>query len=49
SGAGAYCAAMSTINYNSYPRAPEVMLERDGTLRLLRRRQEPGDVWADET
>ena len=24
SGAGAYCAAMSTINYNSYPRAPEV-------------------------
>jgi diaminopimelate decarboxylase len=48
SGAGAYCAAMSTINYNSYPRAPEVMLELDGTLRLLRRRQEPGDIWADE-
>ncbi len=48
SGAGAYCAAMSTINYNSYPRAPEVMLEPDGTLRLLRRRQEPADVWADE-
>ena len=43
-GAGAYCAAMSTINYNSYPQAPEVMLEPDGTLRLLRRRQdlEPG-------
>jgi diaminopimelate decarboxylase len=49
SGAGAYCAAMSTVNYNSYPRAPEVMLERDGSLRLLRRRQEPTDVWADET
>lgn len=49
SGAGAYCAAMSTINYNSYPRAPEVMLESDGTLRLLRRRQEPAAVWADET
>ena len=49
SGAGAYCAAMSTINYNSYPRAPEVMLEPDGTLRLLRRRQEPAAVWADET
>jgi diaminopimelate decarboxylase len=48
SGAGAYCAAMSTINYNSYPRAPEVMLELDGTLRLLRRRQEPADIWADE-
>ena len=40
-GAGAYCAAMSTINYNSYPQAPEVMLEPDGTLRLLRRRQAP--------
>jgi diaminopimelate decarboxylase len=48
SGAGAYCAAMSTVNYNSYPRAPEVMLELDGTLRLLRRRQAPADVWADE-
>jgi diaminopimelate decarboxylase len=49
SGAGAYCAAMSTVNYNSYPRAPEVMLERDGSLHLLRRRQEPTAVWADET
>jgi diaminopimelate decarboxylase len=38
-GAGAYCAAMATINYNSYPQAPEVMLEPGGTLRLLRRRQ----------
>jgi diaminopimelate decarboxylase len=38
-GAGAYCAAMSTINYNSYPQAPEVMLLPDGTLRLLRARQ----------
>jgi len=27
----AYCAAMATINYNSYPQAPEVMLEPDGT------------------
>ena len=38
-GTGAYCAAMSTINYNSYPQAPEVMLDPDGTLRLVRRRQ----------
>ena len=47
-GAGAYCAAMSTINYNSYPQAPEVMLEPDGALRLLRRRQPPETVWANE-
>ncbi|MBI2922614.1 MAG: diaminopimelate decarboxylase [Planctomycetes bacterium] len=38
-GAGAYCAAMSTINYNSYPQAPEVMHEEGGKLRLVRRRQ----------
>jgi diaminopimelate decarboxylase len=47
-GAGAYCAAMATINYNSYPQAPEVMLEPDGTLRLLRRRQALAQVWANE-
>jgi diaminopimelate decarboxylase len=46
-GAGAYCAGMATINYNSYPQAPEVMLE-DGTLRLLRRRQLVGQIWANE-
>jgi diaminopimelate decarboxylase len=47
-GAGAYCAAMSTVNYNSYPQAPEVMLEGDGTLRLLRRRQSPEQIWTNE-
>jgi len=47
-GAGAYCAAMSTINYNSYPQAPEVMLEPGGELRLLRRRQSLDQVWANE-
>lgn len=47
-GAGAYCAAMATINYNSYPQAPEIMLEPDGSLRLLRRRQRPEQVWENE-
>jgi diaminopimelate decarboxylase len=47
-GAGAYCAAMSTINYNSYPQAPEVMLETNGSLSLLRRRQDPEQVWQNE-
>jgi diaminopimelate decarboxylase len=47
-GAGAYCAAMSTINYNSYPQAPEVMLQPDGTLQLLRRRQRPDEIWTSE-
>jgi diaminopimelate decarboxylase len=47
-GAGAYCAAVSTINYNSYPQAPEVMLERDGALRLIRRRQTLEQILANE-
>ena len=47
-GAGAYCAAMSTINYNSYPQAPEVMLEANGVLRLLRKRQSLEQMLANE-
>ncbi len=47
-GAGAYCAAMSLINYNSLPQAPEVMIERDGTLRLLRKRQDLDQMLCNE-
>jgi diaminopimelate decarboxylase len=39
---------MSTINYNSYPQAPEVMLEPDGALRLLRKRQAFDQIVANE-
>lgn len=38
-GAGAYCSAMSAINYNTFPQAPEVLLRADGTPVLIRRRQ----------
>ncbi len=47
-GAGAYCAAMAAINYNSYPQAPEVMLDDFGGFRLLRRRQDLAQVWVNE-
>jgi diaminopimelate decarboxylase len=47
-GAGAYCAGMATINYNSYPQAPEVMLETDGTFHVLRRRQLLEQIWTNE-
>jgi diaminopimelate decarboxylase len=47
-GAGAYCAGMAMINYNSYPQAPEVMLEPDGTLRLLRKRQAFDQILTNE-
>lgn len=46
--AGAYCASMSTINYNSYPQAPEVMIEADGSLRLLRKRQTLDQILGNE-
>jgi len=38
-GAGAYSAAMSTTNYNSFPQAPEVLLREDGSPVVIRRRQ----------
>lgn len=38
-GAGAYCAAMASKNYNSFPEAPEVMIELDGSFVLTRKRQ----------
>jgi diaminopimelate decarboxylase len=47
-GAGAYCAGMATINYNSYPQAPEIMLETDGSFRPLRRRQRLEQIWVNE-
>ena len=38
-GAGAYCSAMSTKNYNSYPEAAEVLIDRTDKAHLIRRRQ----------
>lgn len=38
-GAGAYCSAMSAVNYNSFPQAPEVLLRADGEPVVIRRRQ----------
>ena len=36
-GAGAYCSGMSTKNYNSFPEAPEVLIDTDGEIHLIRR------------
>lgn len=47
-GAGAYCAAMSTKHYNSYPEAAEVMIDTDGKAQLIRKRQKLEDLWANE-
>lgn len=38
-GSGAYCAGMSTKNYNSFPEAPEVMVDEKGKPYLIRKKQ----------
>jgi diaminopimelate decarboxylase len=47
-GAGAYCAAMASKNYNSFPEAPEVLLRTDGTLQIIRQRQTLDQMLANE-
>jgi len=38
-GVGAYCSSMSPYNYNSHPQIPEVLYTREGTLKVIRKRQ----------
>lgn len=47
-GAGAYCASMSAKNYNSFPEAPELLVARDNTVHLIRRRQTLDQMLANE-
>jgi diaminopimelate decarboxylase len=48
-GAGAYCAGMSTKNYNSFPEAPEVLINSNGSVKLIRRRQTLNQIFQNET
>merc|ERR1719331_2011975 len=47
-GAGAYCAGMSTKNYNSFPEAAEVLLGADGSVNVIRKRQPYEQIWSNE-
>jgi len=47
-GSGAYCAGMSTKNYNSFPEAPEVMLDFDGKPHIIRHRQPVEEIYKNE-
>ncbi len=47
-GAGAYCSAMSTKNYNSFPEAAEVLRADNGDLKLIRQRQTLDQLLANE-
>lgn len=47
-GSGAYCAGMAAKNYNSFPEAPEVLLDKEGRFHLIRQRQTLDQVLANE-
>lgn len=48
-GAGAYVSAMCAMNYNSFPAAPEILLDPPAAPRLIRRRQLFEEVFRNET
>jgi len=47
-GSGAYCAGMSTKNYNSFPEAPEVLVDKNGGVHLIRARQPLEQIYQNE-
>jgi len=47
-GSGAYCAGMSTKNYNSFPEAPEVMVDFEGKPHIIRHRQPLEEIYKNE-
>jgi len=47
-GSGAYCAGMSTKNYNSFPESPEVLIDGSGEVHLIRARQSLRQIYENE-
>lgn len=47
-GSGAYCAGMSAKNYNSFPEAPEVLMDLEGTPHIIRKRQPLEQIYQNE-
>jgi len=47
-GSGAYCSAMSTKNYNSFPEAPELLVDKSGDIHLIRKRQTLEQIFENE-
>ena len=47
-GAGAYCSAMSPMNYNSHVQAPEILYTCEGSLKVIRSRQTLEQIVANE-
>jgi len=47
-GSGAYCAGMSTKNYNSFPEAPEVLVDLEGKPHIIRNVQPVEEIYKNE-
>jgi len=47
-GAGAYCAAMASKNYNSFPECAEVLRLGDGSFKLIRKCQTLAQITENE-
>lgn len=47
-GSGAYCAGMSSKNYNSFPEAPEVLVDASGEVHVIRERQSLEQIYVNE-
>eukprot|EP01084_Bolivina_argentea_P295729 509230_1 len=47
-GCGAYSSSMSTKNYNSFPESPELLIDEDGKLHIIRKRESVEQIWQNE-
>lgn len=47
-GSGAYCSGMSAKNYNSFPEAPEILVDKEGGVHVIRKRQALQQVFQNE-
>ena len=47
-GAGAYCSGLAGKNYNAFPEAPEVLINRSGEPKLIRSRQTLDQLLSNE-
>jgi len=47
-GSGAYCSGMSAKNYNSFPETPEVLVDKEGKVHLIRARQPLEQIYQNE-
>ena len=47
-GTGAYASSMATKNYNSYPEAPELIINLNNEPVLIRKKQHHSEIWKNE-